>query len=62
MSAAEYAQRVATGEFYDRTLTFQLGNGFQLRGVLENYYPDVPSDGWASLIVWENPEYVEEGG
>ena len=37
ISAAEYAQGVATGEFYDRTLTFQLENGFQLRGVLENY-------------------------
>jgi ribosomal protein S18 acetylase RimI-like enzyme len=61
MSADEYVKKVMAGELYDRTLTFQIGNGFKALGVLKNYYPDAPSDGWASLIVWENPEYVEEG-
>ena len=57
MSAAEYAARVASGELYDSTLTFQLENGFQVRGVLENYISDEATDGWSALIVWDNPEY-----
>jgi predicted N-acetyltransferase YhbS len=56
MTAAEYCDRVAAGELYDRTLTFQLENGFVLRGVLEGYLTDEQNDGWAALIVWENPE------
>ena len=56
MSAAEYCERVVAGELYDRTLTFQLENGFEVRGVLENYLEDEANDGWASLIVWENED------
>ena len=56
MSAAEYCERVVAGELYDRTLTFQLENGFEVRGVLENYLEDEQNDGWAALIVWTNPE------
>ena len=56
MSAAEYCRRVVAGELYDRTLTFQLENGFEVQGVLENYLADEKNDGWASLIVWINEE------
>lgn len=56
MSAEEYCRRVVAGELYDRTLTFQLENGFEVRGVLENYLEDEANDGWASLIVWVNEE------
>jgi hypothetical protein len=56
MSAAEYCRRVVAGDLYDRTLTFQLENGFEVRGVLENYLADEKNDGWASLIVWTNEE------
>ncbi len=58
MSAAEYVDRVAGGEIYDPTLTFQLENGFEARGVLENYIDDTATDGWSSLIVWENDDYM----
>jgi GNAT superfamily N-acetyltransferase len=58
MSAAEYVARVAAGELYDPTLTFQLQNGFEVRGVLENYLRDEGTDGWAVLIVWKNPDYA----
>jgi GNAT superfamily N-acetyltransferase len=61
MSATEYAARVAAGELYDPTLTFQLENGFEVRGVLENYIADEATDGWSALIVWENPDYTEAG-
>ena len=57
MSAQEYVDRVASGELYDATLTFQLENGFSIEGVLENYIEDEATDGWAALIVWHNPEH-----
>ena len=58
MSALEYVQKVAAGELYDKTLTFQLENGFKLLGVLKDYFPDSSTNGWASLILWENPDYT----
>ena len=58
MSAAEYVDRVARGELYDATLSFQLDNGFAIRGVLQNYIEDEATDGWSALIAWENPEFV----
>ncbi len=57
LSAAEYVEKVAAGELYDTTLSFQLQNGFALRGVLENYIHDEATDGWSALIVWEDPEH-----
>ncbi len=59
MSAAEYVEKVAAGELYDATLTFQLENGFRVRGVLENYIHDEATDSWSALIVWDNPDYAE---
>jgi GNAT superfamily N-acetyltransferase len=56
MSAADYVAKVAAGELYDATLSFQLQNGFEVRGVLANYIRDDAIDGWAALIVWENPD------
>lgn len=58
MSPAEYAQRVAAGELKDLVLSFQLREGFQLRGVIPNYLRDPRSRNWASLIEWLNPEHV----
>ncbi len=57
LSPQEYVDRVVAGELYDSTLTFQLGNGFEVRGLLENYIDDEETDGWSTLIVWENPEF-----
>jgi hypothetical protein len=57
LSAAEYVEKVVSGELYDATLSFQLENGFEARGVLENYIEDEATDGWAALIVWENPDF-----
>ncbi|MGH3649074.1 MAG: GNAT family N-acetyltransferase [Acidimicrobiia bacterium] len=54
MSAEEYVARVVSGELADPTLTFQLSNGFEVRGMLEGYVEDEADDGWATLIVWEN--------
>lgn len=56
MSAAEYIDRVVSGELYDPTLSFQLHNGFRVVTPLEGYLRDETVDSWAALIVWNNPE------
>jgi hypothetical protein len=53
MTAAEYVAKVVAGELTDPTLSFQLSNGFEVRGLLDNYIEDAADDGWAALIVWE---------
>ncbi|NOX29942.1 MAG: GNAT family N-acetyltransferase [Actinobacteria bacterium] len=58
MTAAQYVEAVTAGELYDATLSFQLENGFETRGVLENYLEDPAVDSWASLIVWSNTEFA----
>ena len=53
----EYVERVVSGKLSDPTLSFQLKNGFQVRGMLEGYIEDSASDNWATLIVWDNPDW-----
>ena len=60
MSPREYVDRVVAGEIHDSTLSFQLRRGFDVRGLLEDYIEDEASDNWATLIVWENPNYQPE--
>ena len=57
MAPRQYVDQVKAGAIYDSTLSFQLGRGFEVRGLLENYIEDTASDNWATLIVWENPTY-----
>lgn len=57
LSVREYVERVIVGELIDPTLSFQLSNGFEVRGLIEDYIEDEADDGWATLIVWDNPEY-----
>ena len=58
MSPQEYAERVVAGEFRDLVLSFQLREGFRLRGVMPNYLRDPKSHNHASLVEWLNPDYV----
>lgn len=62
MSAHEYAQRVVAGEFRDLVLSFQLREGFNLRGVMSNYLRDPKSHNHSSLIEWLNPDYQLKPG
>ena len=57
MTAAAYCDKVAKRELYDSTLSFQLDNGFEVRGILTNYLEEPAIDNRAALIVWENPDY-----
>jgi GNAT superfamily N-acetyltransferase len=59
MTVAEYVARVVAGELYDATLSFQLRQGFRVRGLLENYIEDSASDNWSTLIEWVNPDVGE---
>lgn len=61
MPVSEYVEKVVSGVLHDPTLSFQLSNGFQVRGLLENYIEDESDDGWAALIVWDNPDHPEAG-
>ena len=56
-TAQEYVDRVVAGEYYDSTLSFQIGRGFMVRGMLRDYIDDSASGNWATLIVWENPTF-----
>ena len=62
LSIPEYVACVVAGELKDPTLTMQLRNGFEVRGLLENYIDDANSDNWATLIVWNNPQYRPPSG
>ncbi|KAA3635790.1 MAG: GNAT family N-acetyltransferase [Armatimonadetes bacterium] len=60
MTAAEYVEEVAAGRLVDATLTAQIRNGFEVRGVIADYVQDPTSDNWASFIVWFNPWYRDD--
>ena len=53
MEIEQYVDDVVAGRRYDPTLSFQLSQGFEVRGLLEGYLDDPADDGWATLIVWE---------
>lgn len=57
MSADEYASLVEAGEKSDPVLGLQLGLGFSLRKVMENYIADPLSLDHAALVEWINPAY-----
>jgi predicted N-acetyltransferase YhbS len=57
LSPQDYVQKVVAHKLHDSTLSFQLSQGFKVRGLLENYIEDEASDNWSTLIVWENPDY-----
>jgi len=52
-----YVAAVQAGELHDRVLSFQLREGFAVRGVLFDYLRDPASLNYATLIEWLNPEY-----
>ncbi|MGJ8637765.1 MAG: GNAT family N-acetyltransferase [Opitutaceae bacterium] len=57
LSPQAYIQNVIEGELHDQVLSFQLKQGFVVRGILQNYITDPMSLNHASLIEWLNPDY-----
>jgi hypothetical protein len=58
MTVHEYVDKVIAGEVHDSTLSFQLKQGFVVRNLIQNYIEDTASDNWATLILWENPDFA----
>lgn len=59
MSAREYVEAVKRHQIYDPVLTFQLINDFRLIRINPNYLPDdVQSKKFATLMEWNNIDYV----
>lgn len=55
----DYLQQVIDNRIHDPVLRFQLANGFEPQGILENYLPeDKKSKAFAVRMVWRNP-YVD---
>ena len=55
----DYLDRVIEGKLHDPVLRFQLANGFEPQGILENYLPeDKASKTHAVRMVWRNP-YID---
>ena len=61
MSVEEYVDRVARGYLIDPTLTPQLRNGFIVHSILRDYIDDASITPHATLLMWENPGWNEEG-
>lgn len=59
LSVTAYVDEVVAGRIFDPTLSLQLRNGFQVRGMLENYLEDSASDNWSTLLEWVNPHYTD---
>jgi GNAT superfamily N-acetyltransferase len=57
LSVPAYVEKVVDGELRDPTLTFQLAQGFSVRGIIEGYLEDLVSGGTVPLILWPNPAY-----
>ena len=59
-SPQAYVEAVQADRLRDGTLSFQLRNGFELLGVLQNYLPsDKESLGFAAHLAWRNPSRAE---
>jgi predicted amidohydrolase/ribosomal protein S18 acetylase RimI-like enzyme len=60
LSPEQYVRKVETGAITDLVLSFQLGEGFVVRGVLRNYVRDPRSRNTAILIEWLNPDHLAQ--
>jgi GNAT superfamily N-acetyltransferase len=57
LSAEEYVRRIARGEIIDRTLTFQIRQGFHVLAVVSGYLAQDPESlGHAAVIEWINED------
>ena len=58
----EYTDAVIEKRLFDPVLTAQLANGFSLKALIPNYFPDdAASRGYATFLEWTNLDYMERG-
>lgn len=58
VSPEQYVVDVVAGRREDRVLSAQLGSGLRVAGLLPGYLNDPRSGGFATLLVWDNPDLV----
>ncbi len=58
LSPDQYVKKVENAELSDQVLSFQLREGFVVRGILRNYITDPKSKNCATFIEWKNPDYT----
>ena len=61
MDVVEYGERVMARELRDPTVTMQMNRGFLARKVVTDYCEEADAADAGVLIVWENPEYEDQG-
>jgi predicted amidohydrolase/ribosomal protein S18 acetylase RimI-like enzyme len=59
LSLEDYVRKVEYNELRDQVLSFQLREGFVVRGILRDYMVDPASGDAAALIEWQNPNYID---
>ncbi len=57
LTVAQYILHVYQARLQDPTLTMQISNGFQVRGILYNHITDPRSNNACTLIVRDNPHF-----
>ncbi len=58
LTASQYVEKVVDRKLYDIVLTAQIANGFVLKRLLPNYFPnDKESCGYATFLEWTNINY-----
>jgi GNAT superfamily N-acetyltransferase len=63
LTPEQYVAAVVRGELGDRTLSFQLGQGFQVIGVVSGYLAHDPESlGHAAVIEWVNQDVAARTG
>ena len=61
MPASAYVEEVMKRNIYDPVLTTQLANGFTLRKLIPDYFPnDSDSRGYATFLEWTNLDFVDK--
>lgn len=58
MGPEAYVRAVEDGKLQDLVLSFQLREGFVVRGILRNYISDPRSKNCATFLEWLNPDHV----
>ena len=61
MSVRDYGEKVIRREISDPTVTMQMNRGFRATTVVENYLDEPQAGDAGALIIWDNPDYHEEG-
>ena len=62
LSVTEYGNSVIARQLKDPTVTMQMNRGFRAERVITDYVDEPAAGNAGVLIVWDNPDYVENGG